>query len=76
MSDHALDIHLDKQDRFFSEVPDEREQLVWCGWGKHYVPASEMVSEYSFECKACEAEFEADCAEVEQMFVEFGGDDE
>jgi len=69
----ALDHHLDAADR--AAVDDGvEEKRVWCGWGRHYVPASEMVSEFSYECKACKADFERDCQEVEQMFVEFGGE--
>ena len=73
MSDHALDIFLDKADRAAIDDGVE-EKRVRCGWCRSYVLASQMVSEFSFECKACQAEFEADNAEVAQMFVEFGGE--
>lgn len=71
--EYALDRHLDQADRAAIDDGVE-EKRARCGWCRRYVLASEMVSEYSYECKACQAAFEADCAEVEQMFVEFGGE--
>jgi len=68
----CLDHILDQLDRYATEDRESPKQ-VWCGWGHHYVPVEDMVSPFSFECKACHAAFEADCREVEAMFREFGG---
>lgn len=69
MSEHALDIHLEQQDRAYAE------DTCWCQWGRHWVPAESMPSEHALACKACDAAFRKDNEEVEQMFVEtFGGE--
>ena len=68
MSEHALDLFLSKQD--YAHAEDE----LWCGWGKHWVSASEMAHEYSFACRGCDAAFRKDNEEVEELFISFGGE--
>lgn len=52
----------------------EAEQRAYCWWGKHYVLRHSMGLKELFWCKACEAGFEANCAEVEELRKGFGGE--